>query len=203
MKKIAILLCLILFSIGWFSSSIYSIYVKNHDVNVNSNIKETNIKNSELYDENKQNVMAQNSSSDLLKFDELEKLNTDQETKDKPSPQSRIGNEQIFVYNDEVVIKVENPQWAIFTDTKSMDPVIDSSSKAIEVIPKSEEDIHVGDIVAYKSKYKDGIVAHRVIEIGNDAFGWYAKLKGDNNDYADPGKVRFEQIKRVVVAVIY
>ena len=84
-----------------------------------------------------------------------------------------------------------------------MDPVIDSTSKAIQIIPKSEREIHVGDIVSYQSKYKDGIVAHRVVEIGYDSLGWYARLKGDNNPYTDPGNVRFEQIKRVVVAVIY
>jgi len=63
--------------------------------------------------------------------------------------------------------------------------------------------ISVGDIVAYESKYKDGVIAHRVVEIGSDSSGWYARIKGDNNDYVDPGKVRFEQIKRIVVAVIY
>ena len=139
--------------------------------------------------------MTENPSNDLIK--------SVKETKDKPSPYERIEKERIFVYDDEVVIKIKNPQWAVFTDTKSMDPVIDSTSKAIEIVPKSESEIHIGDIVAYQSKYKDGIVIHRVVEIEHDSFGWYAILKGDNNNSEDPGKVRFEQIKRVVIAVIY
>ena len=125
------------------------------------------------------------------------------EVRDKPSPYGRIDMQQIFVYDNEVIIKVKNPQWAIFTDTKSMDPVIDSTSKAIEIIPKSKEDVHVGDIIAYKSSYKEGVVAHRVVEIGLDDAGWYSILKGDNNNSPDPERVRFNQIKRVVVAVIY
>ncbi len=125
------------------------------------------------------------------------------QTRDKPSPRGRIKNEQILVYDDEVVLKIKNPEWAIFADTKSMDPVIDSSSKAIEIVPESESELRVGDIVAYKSKYSDGIIIHRIVDIGNDDDGWYAILKGDNNEQQDPGKIRFEQIKRVVVAVIY
>ena len=197
---IKILLCLILFLLGWFSSGIYTSYFENDDGNVNNNVKGGNIKNFE-YNANQQ--FAENLDIQLMKFEELERLENMQESKDKPSQKNRINKEHIFVYDDEVVIKVKNPEWAIFTNTKSMDPVIDSTSKAIQIVPKNEEDIHVGDIVAYKSKYNDGIVTHRVIGIGYDDFGWYSILKGDNNNDADPEKVRFEQIKRVVVAIIY
>jgi signal peptidase I len=123
--------------------------------------------------------------------------------KDKSSPYDWIKPTQIFVYSDRVVIKIKNPEWSMFMDTNSMDPVIDSSSNAIEIVPKDKNDIHIGDIVAYKSKYHDGIITHRVVDIGYDSKGWYARLKGDNNERIDPGKVRFEQIKRVVVAIIY
>ena len=169
----AIVFSALVFSLGWLSGSIYNSIID--DSKINKNIQKT-------------------SSIDSQKI---------MQERDKASPHNRIKKEQIFVFDDEVVIKVDNPQWAVFTDTKSMDPVIDSTSKAIQIIPKSEADIHIGDIVAYKSEYKDGIVAHRVVEIGNDELGWYTVVKGDNNNYVDPGKVRFEQIKRVVVAVIY
>jgi Fe-S-cluster formation regulator IscX/YfhJ len=42
-----------------------------------------------------------------------------------------------------------------------------------------------------------------VIETGEDSNGWYAIFKGDNNPIRDPSKVRFSQIRRIVVAVIY
>lgn len=138
-------------------------------------------------------------------FEKIEKLFSEDvgENIDQNSPYDWIKPRQISVYNDRIVIKVKNPEWAIFTNTKSMDPVIDSTANALEIIPESEEEIHTGDIVAYESKYKDGIITHRIVEIGHDISGWYAKLKGDNNDYIDPGKIRFEQIRRVVIGIIY
>ena len=123
--------------------------------------------------------------------------------RDKPSPQSRISKDSILVYDNQVILKIKDPQWAVFTNSKSMDPVIDSESKALEIVPQSESELKVGDIVAYQSRIKDAVVAHRIVETAYDAQGWYAKMKGDNNDYMDPEKVRFEQIKRVVVAIIY
>lgn len=124
-------------------------------------------------------------------------------TTDEDSPKERIQQNQILISSDKIVIEIDNSHLATFTDSKSMDPIIDSNSKAIEVAPNSEDEISVGDIVAYKPKYKNGIITHRVVEIGDDNLGWYAKLKGDNNEYTDPEKVRFEQIMYVVVAVIY
>ena len=122
---------------------------------------------------------------------------------DRPSPQDWIRQEQIHVYDDRVVIDIDNPEWAMFTDTDSMDPLIDINSNAIEIQPDSEDDVHVGDIVSYASGIIDGYVIHRVIETGYDSKGWYAILKGDNNPEPDPEKVRFEQIQRVVVGIIY
>jgi hypothetical protein len=98
---------------------------------------------------------------------------------------------------------MENVQWASFTDTNSMDPVFDAGSNALEIVPKSSEDVHEGDIVSYKSTLIDGAIIHRVIETGEDEDGWYARMQGDNLDQEDPEKVRFDQIQRVVVAIIY
>lgn len=181
---------LIVFSLAWFSSSVYSSYFDNNDSNIDS-----------ITNNNEDKKMI-DLSTELKKFEKLIS-NANGENKDKISPHDWIKTDQIFVYPDQVIIKIQDAEWSIFTDTNSMDPVIDSESSAIEIIPKSEEDIHLGDIVAYKSNYKSGTVTHRIVEIGNDSFGWYARLKGDNNDRIDPGKVRFEQIKRVVVAIIY
>ncbi|MFH1400405.1 MAG: signal peptidase I [Nanoarchaeota archaeon] len=123
--------------------------------------------------------------------------------KDVPSPSDWIKEKDIAVYSDRVVLSIKDVQWATFTDTNSMDPVIDAGSNALEVIPSSEDDIHVGDIVAYKSDYSTGTIIHRVVYKGNDEDGTYFVLKGDNNPINDPGKIRFSQIKRVLVAVIY
>jgi len=119
------------------------------------------------------------------------------------SPLDRIKEDQILVTNEKVVLNIKGAEWASFTDTNSMDPVLDSGANAIEVVPESEDDIQVGDIVAYESEYADGVIIHRVVYKGRDEKGTYFILKGDNNPISDPGKVRFNQIKRVVVAIIY
>ncbi|HLD19118.1 MAG TPA: signal peptidase I [Candidatus Nanoarchaeia archaeon] len=126
-----------------------------------------------------------------------------QEPVPKESPSDRIQMDQILVLNDRVILNVKNAQWSQFTDTHSMEPVISADSNAIQVVPQSSSEIKVGDIVSYESKYADGIFIHRVIEIGEDNDGWYAIVKGDNNPAPDPGRIRFNQIKRVVVAIVY
>jgi len=126
-----------------------------------------------------------------------------QDVDDVPSPCDRIKEEQIWVFDDKIVIDFQDAEWATFTDTNSMDPVIDVGANAIEYVPKSEDEICVGDIVSYHSKYAGGIIIHRVVETGYDSRGWYAVMKGDNVAYNDPGKVRFNQIQRVVIGIIY
>ena len=177
MNKKAAIFAVMLFALGWVSSIIYS------------------------------GVMSSSSPVDHPVSTQsnvagLQKLQGSA-SRDKPSPSEWVKNSQINVFNDEVVLKIKNAKWAVFTDTKSMDPVIDSTSKAIQVIPESEKEIRIGDIAAYKSSYENGTVTHRVTEIGHDSKGWYAIFKGDNNKYPDPEKVRFGQITGVVVAIIY
>lgn len=121
--------------------------------------------------------------------------------KERASPHDWVKESDIEMYSDGVVLSIDNPQWAVFADTNSMDPVIDSGSHAIEIIPKTPEDIHVGDIVSYSTP--NGTIIHRVVETGYDNDGWYAVFKGDNNPIKDPNKVRFKDIRRIVVAIVY
>ncbi len=122
---------------------------------------------------------------------------------EKASPYDRISESMIKVEKDKVSINIQNAEWSRFTDTNSMDPIIDEAANAIQIVPKSEAEIHIGDIVSYVSDYADGIIIHRVVEIAYDEKGWYCIMKGDNNPRIDPGKIRFSQIRRVVVAIIY
>ena len=121
----------------------------------------------------------------------------------RATPGEHLNDSQIKVYNDKVVLDVQNAIWAKFTPTHSMDPVLSEKASAIEIVPKSADDVNEGDIVAYKSAYADGIIIHRVIKKSTDQLGTYFIVKGDNNPTADPGKVRFEDIKSVVVGIIY
>ena len=122
---------------------------------------------------------------------------------DKASPSDIIPQENIHVYNDKIIIEVDNPEWAMFTDTNSMDPVLDKGANALQIIPKNEEQIQVGDIISFTTDKIDGTIIHRVIETGYDDSGWYAFTKGDNNPEADTGKRRFSDVKKLLIGIIY
>jgi len=119
----------------------------------------------------------------------------------KTMPKHRINESQIKVYPTGVQIDVKNPEWSTFTPTKSMVPFLDQGSYAIQIVPQSPSDLQIGDIISYQ--YGSDIIIHRIIRTGNDSEGWYAIVKGDNNNQPDPFKVRFSQVKRVLVAIIY
>ncbi|MGV8162529.1 MAG: hypothetical protein ACP5N2_04330 [Candidatus Nanoarchaeia archaeon] len=125
------------------------------------------------------------------------------QTRDKPSPDDYFQESNIKVYKDRVILDAENVQWAAFKDTKSMLPVINKDSNALQIVPKCPEEIKIGDIVSYASVYSEDIIIHRVTYIGNDDEGIYFILKGDNNPSSDPGKIRCSQIQRKVIAIIY
>jgi len=117
------------------------------------------------------------------------------------SPSNWIKEEQIKVYDDKVILDILNPSWAGFTNTNSMDPFIDETSNAIEIMPQDPNSVNVGDVISYQTKY--GVVIHRVIDKNEDEDGIYYIVKGDNNSIRDPVKVRFNDLRGVVVAVIY
>lgn len=156
--KTAIILGLLLLTLGWFANDVYSIGHEKPAVFV---------------------------SDELI------------------SPGDRIQDSQIIIYEDKIVIKVNDANWAKYTNTNSMDGFLDENATGIEIVPKSEMDIEIGDVISYKAEWNDGLVAHRVIDVGYDADGWYAIAKGDNVSFADPGKIRFNQIKYVLVGVLY
>lgn len=124
-------------------------------------------------------------------------------SKEIESPSNHIKEEQIHIYSDKVILDIPNAKWASFTDTNSMDPLLDETSNSIELSPKQPSDINEGDIISYHSKITGSIIVHRVIDISTDNKGVYYIVKGDNNPIRDPEKIRFEQIHGVLVGVIY
>lgn len=120
---------------------------------------------------------------------------------EKLSPSDWIKEDQIKVYHNSVKLKIKNATWVKFTDTNSMDPLLDETANALEIVPTNPIQIKPGDIISYK--INDKIIIHRVINIGTDDKGYYYIVKGDNNNREDPIKVRFSQIVGVLVAIIY
>ena len=121
---------------------------------------------------------------------------------EKPSPHDWIKEEQIHVLNDKIIIEIEGASWASYTDTNSMDPLLDETANGIEITPNSTNDIHIGDIVAYTPTWTNNLVVHRVTEINEDEYGWYAIVKPDNSTN-NTEKIRFDQIKFITIGVLY
>src|SRR3989344_4990645 len=82
--------------------------------------------------------------------------------KDVESPSNHIERSQIHVYNDKIVLDIPNARWAEFTNTNSMDPILDIEANSIEITPKTSREVKVGDIIAYQPANFDGLVVHRV-----------------------------------------
>lgn len=119
------------------------------------------------------------------------------------SPADHIAREGIIVTPDYVLIYIKDAFIAAYADTNSMDSTLDVEANGIEVIPSSAEDIGVGDIISYEANWTNGIVVHRVIEIGEDEEGIYYLAKGDNSPRVDPQKIRFNDIKGYLIGIIY
>lgn len=122
---------------------------------------------------------------------------------ERESPFDHVKEHDIRVLKNRIQLNIADVEWSQFTDTNSMDPVIDIGANGIYIVPKSSDGLHVGDIVSYESEFIEGFIVHRIIFIGNDAQGWYSTLKGDNLPEPDPGKIRFKQIKRLLIGIVY
>ncbi|MBU2639166.1 MAG: hypothetical protein KKG75_00485 [Nanoarchaeota archaeon] len=133
----------------------------------------------------------------IIKQNPLSLFNTTELT----SPSDHIEESQIHVYKDRVVIELNKPYWSKFSNTNSMDPLLDEFSNGIEIKPNSIDQVSIGDIISYK--LGNNIIIHRVINTGFDAKGWYAVTKGDNNAIQDLEKVRFNQIEGILVGILY
>ncbi|HLD37717.1 MAG TPA: hypothetical protein VJA86_03960 [Candidatus Nanoarchaeia archaeon] len=111
-----------------------------------------------------------------------------------------VGAGNIQVYDDRIVISIEHAMLGAYADTGSMIPVLDDKTIGIKVIPASDDEIRIGDIITFQ---RDGIlVIHRVVEKGTDKNGTYFITKGDSNLFND-GKIRFEDIEYKTIMLIY
>ena len=117
------------------------------------------------------------------------------------TPSNRITEDNIHIYKDKVIIDVEGASWSQYADTDSMIPILDKGANGIEIIPKSQDDLFIGDIVAYESE--QGLIIHRIVGIEEKDGIKYFELKGDNNSKSDPEKVTFEKIKYVTIMLVY
>ena len=116
------------------------------------------------------------------------------------APFDFVAENQIQVFEDKIVINIDGASISRYAPTGSMLPVLDEGSNGIRIVPKSEVDIHIGDIITFNQD--NLLIVHRVIEIGNDEQGTYFITKGDNSPISD-GKVRFNDIEYVTIGIIW
>lgn len=119
---------------------------------------------------------------------------------DEKTPSDSIEDSRIMVFDDRVVIYIDDASLSHYAPTGSMEPVLDENSNGIRVRVNSVDEIEVGDIISFK---KDRIsIVHRVVDKGVDGKGVYFVTKGDNNEFSD-GKIRFEDVEYKTVGVIW
>jgi signal peptidase I len=139
---------------------------------------------------------------DLYKFT---KGNVDLVTRPVHAPRDRIIEDNIYVLKDKIEIDIPNAEWSSYEPTGSMEPVLTDTANGLYVLPKGPEDIQVGDIVAYT--LGDGVskdIVHRVIAVTKDENGnYYYTTKGDANPVSDPDLVPYNNIKRILIGILY
>jgi len=118
----------------------------------------------------------------------------------KKAPSDYIKEDNIKIYNDRIVIYVNEASISSYASSGSMIPVLDENSNGIRIKPNSEKDINVGDIISFERN--NNLIVHRVIKKSYDENGVYFITKGDNNSL-DDGKVRFNEIKYKTIGVLW
>jgi len=116
------------------------------------------------------------------------------------APSDFLDNDNILIYEDRVVIEIEGAKLSTYDSTGSMLPTLGSGMNGISVVPESGEQIEVGDIISFRRGGQ--LIVHRVIEKSLDEEGEYFITKGDSSPVAD-GKIRFDEIERVLIGLIY
>ncbi|MAG78521.1 hypothetical protein CL616_04110 [archaeon] len=124
-------------------------------------------------------------------------------TPEQISPSDTLSKEQIKVTENTIQIDIPNAILVTYSNTNSMDPLLDSGANGIEIPVTESTELNIGDIVSYEAYWNETLVSHRIIDIEQDEQGTYYILKGDNNSSEDPGKVRHEQIKYKLIGVLY
>jgi len=116
-------------------------------------------------------------------------------------PQKRVDISDVVISEDAAMINIEELTPGIIAPSGSMFPLLQKDTIVLEKAPEDFNELLPGDIIIFT--YKDTRIIHRIVSVGWDEEGWYANTKGDNNPLADPFKVRFADVKGVVVGIIY
>ena len=116
------------------------------------------------------------------------------------TPTGNIQNNNITVYSDRIVIRVSNATISNYENTGSMTPLIGSSAHGIRIVPQSEDEINIGDLVSFNMSGK--MIIHRVIFKSQDSQGVFFITRGDATQIEDP-PIRFSDIQYKTIGILY
>jgi len=116
------------------------------------------------------------------------------------SPSDSVAEENILLYKDRIILLIPGASISNYAPTGSMRPLLDEGSNGIRIVPNSEDEIKIGDIISYQAG--NNLIVHRVIKKGFDEEGIYFITKGDNNSFEDE-KIRFSDIKYKTIGILW
>jgi len=126
-------------------------------------------------------------------------------TFDVPSSRDFIPYANISYDSEKEIIQIKdippNIWLAGVDDTNSMDPVVDAGHTCILTNNFEHKDLTVGDVVVYQ--YYTKKIMHRIVKITKDSEGRIFTLRGDNTGRHDPFILRDQNIKWLLLGIIY
>ncbi len=86
--------------------------------------------------------------------------------------------------------------------TGSMMPLMNGNADVLVVQPEINE-VREGDIIIFQRPDEEVLIGHRVIDIYTDNKTIVYKTKGDANPTEDSYLVKYEDIRGLVIGIIY
>ena len=99
--------------------------------------------------------------------------------------------------------------WGVIPNTGSMEPFVDDGMRVLlaPLTGTEHQDLIIGDVIAFQVPVELGsqLILHRIVEIGDDAEGWYCETRGDSPFITenDPWLVRADWIRWLYRGVVH
>lgn len=121
------------------------------------------------------------------------------------SPCKKLDKKTIGFFSEKIIMNMTgiNYTYSSVWGTGSMLPFISKDSITLGMVLDNKTQICVGDIISYLPENESIEILHQIVGVGEDDKGLYYTAKGYNYKTKDKEKIRREQIKKVVFAVVY
>ncbi|MDO8628555.1 MAG: hypothetical protein Q7R56_02265 [Nanoarchaeota archaeon] len=113
---------------------------------------------------------------------------------EQASPHQRIRINDLSQTKDHLTINQDNTILVTYTNTNSMDPLLDDNSIGIE-IPYQGQKLGIGDIISYT--YEEQHLVHRITAIEGTTY----TMQGDNSNTTHT--IQQKDIKGILIGILY